>query len=143
MTAAAGLRDLAVRLERGSGPLLLTADDLQVPPAGLGELTGDPRPVTRALVSRETAADLRPAARSGRRSGAVRRRGGLVVSAGSSVHEVSRPDGVFVGALEVAEADRSGAADAARAAADLADRDGWDADPIDLLLVAMVRSGLA
>ena len=143
MTAAAGLRDLAVRLERGSGPLLLTADDLQVPTAGLGELTGDPRPVTRALVSRETAADVRPAARSGRRSGAVRRRGGLVVSAGSSVHEVGRPDGVFVGAIEVAEADRSGAADAARAAADLADRDDWDADPIDLLLVAMVRSGLA
>ena len=49
MTAAAGLRELAGRLERGSGPLLLTAGDLQIPTAGLGELTGDPRPVTRFL----------------------------------------------------------------------------------------------
>ena len=141
--AAAGLRELATRLERGSGPLLLTADDLQVPAAGLGELTGDPRPVTRALVSRETASDVRPTGARGRGSAAVRRRGGLVVSAGSPVHEVGRPDGVFVGALEVAQADRAAAADAARSAAEAADRHGWDADPLDLLLVAMVRSGLA
>ena len=142
-TAAAGLRELAARLERGSGPLLLTADDLQVPTAGLGELTGDPRPVTRALVSRVTASDVRPASASGRPSSAVRRRGGLVVSAGSPVHQVGRPDGVFVGALEVAQADRVAAADAARAAADSAARHGWAADPLDLLLVAMVRRGLA
>jgi hypothetical protein len=142
VTAAAGLRNLAARLERGSGPLLLTAADLQIPPAGLGELTDDPRPVTRALVSRATAADERPAG-EGHRSGAVRRRGGLVVSAGSPVHEVSRADGVFVGALEVAQSDRPRAADAARAAADAADRHGWQGDPLDLLLVSMVRSGLA
>ena len=142
MTAAAGLRELAARLDRGSGPLLLTAEDLQIPAAGLGELTGDPRPVTRALVSRETAADVRPPAAAGRPSGVVRRRAGLVVSAGSPAHDVGRPDGLFVGALEVAEADRPVAAAAARSAADAAARRGWAGDPRDLLLVAMVRRGL-
>lgn len=143
MTAAAGLRDLAARLERGSGPVLLTAADLQFPTAGLGELVGDPRPVTRALVSREVAADTRSAGAASGGSAAVRRRGGLVVSAGSPDHEVSRADGVFVGAVEVADADRGAAAASARAAADVADRLGWAGDPLDLLLVAMVRSGLA
>jgi hypothetical protein len=136
-TAAAGLEELADRLADGTGALVLLADDLQVHPAALDELTHDPRATTAALVSRDEGSDLRPAGPA-----RLRRRGGRVVSAGSPDHAVTDPDGVFVGALRVGAAERVTAAAAARSAAGTAARLGWTGDPLDLLLLALVRGGL-
>jgi hypothetical protein len=136
-TTAAGLEALAARLADGSGALVLVAEDLQLHPDGLDELTQDPRPTTAALVSGSDGSDLRPAGPA-----RLRRRGGRVVSAGSPEHVVSEPDGVFAGALRVGAAERATAAAAARSAAGTAGRLGWTGDPLDLLLLALVRGGV-
>jgi hypothetical protein len=131
------LEDLAHRLEQATGPVLLVADDLQVHPDALADLTHDPRGATAALVSRQGGeCDVRADAVA-----TVRLRGGRVVAAASSVHRVSAPDAASTGALQVAGADRAAAAEAARAAAAVARTSGWSGDPVDHLLVALVRRG--
>ncbi|HET9945911.1 MAG TPA: DUF5941 domain-containing protein [Actinomycetes bacterium] len=136
-TAAAGLEALADRLADGSGPAVLVAGDLQLHPAALAELTQDPRPTTAALVARAGDGDLRASGPA-----RLRRRGGRVVSVGTPDHEVTDPDGVFAGALRVGAGERATAAAAARSAAGTAARLGWAGDPLDLLLLALVRGGL-
>jgi hypothetical protein len=136
-TAAAGLEALADRLAAGSGPAVLVAEDLQLHPAALDDLTQDPRPTTAALVARTGEGDVRPDGPA-----RLRRRGGRVVSVGTPDHAVTDPDGVFVGALRVGAGERATAAAAARSAAGTAARLGWAGDPLDLLLLALVRGGL-
>ena len=134
---ARALDDLAGRIEASVGPALLVADDLMLHPDALAELGEDPRRTTAALVSRAGPAyDLRPGD-----GAAVRLRGGRVLAASSGVHRVRDGDASFTGALRVADADRPAAAAAARHAAALADAHGWAGDPLDYLLVALVRSG--
>ena len=62
-----------------------------------------------------------------------------IASAGSAVHQVSAPGQAFVGALVVDAADRDQAAKVLAAAADTSRFAGWDGDPVDLALVALVR----
>ena len=137
---AGGLEALADRLDQGSGDaghVVLVAADLQVHPDALADLTEDPRRTTAALVSRRAdPGDVRPADCAD-----VRVRSGRVVAAGSTVHTVVRGDARFTGALRVADLDRPAAAVAARQAALLAGSSGWVGDPVDLLLVAVVRGG--
>ena len=52
-------------------------------------------------------------------------------------------DAQFAGALRVADPDRAAAAGAARRMATLARQAGWRGDPLDYLLVALVRGGTA
>ena len=69
----------------------------------------------------------------------VRSAHGRIASAGSAVHQVSAPGQAFLGALVVDAADRDQAAKVLTAAADTSRFAGWDGDPIDLALVALVR----
>lgn len=133
------LQALAARLEAQPGHVTLLADDLQLHPDALADLTEDPRERTAALVSRGSRenGDVRPGARAD-----VRVRGGRVVAAASAVHRVRSADATFVGALRVADSDRAAAAEAARNMAGLAHRAGWSGDALDYLLVAMVRAGV-
>jgi len=137
---AGGLQALADRLEHSAGdagPVVLVAPDLQVHPDALADLTEDPRPTTAVLVSRGAGpGDVRPGPGSD-----VRVRSGRVVGAASSVHTVRAGDARFTGAMRVAASDRAAAATAARRAAALAGSSGWAGDPVDLLLVALVRGG--
>lgn len=134
---AAGLEALAARLEQGTGAEVLVATDLQVHADALGDLSLDPRATTAALVSRTRASgDVRPGACAD-----VRLRVGRVVAASSGVHRVAAADAEFTGALRVDGGDRRAAAAAARRAAGLARANGWVGDPIDYLLVALVRGG--
>jgi len=136
---AGGLEALAGRLESASGTVVLVADDLQVHADALADLTEDPRQATAALVSRPAdASDRRPGA-----DPAVRLRGGRVVAASSGAHRVRGGDAQFAGALRVADGDRAAAAAGARQMAGLARRAGWAGDPLDYLLVALVRGGTA
>ena len=139
---AAGLEALAHRLEHGSGPEVLVAEDLQVHPDALADLTEDPRATTAALVSRlpSTRSDSPGDVRAGAGAG-VRLLGGRVVDATAGGSGAAAPGARFTGALRVAAGDRVPAAAAARGAADLA-RDGAVAgDPLDHLLVALVQAG--
>lgn len=128
------LGDLARRIEEGPSPVLLVADDLQVHPEALADLT-----TTAALVSRASTDS------GGRATGPayVRLRAGVIAAATSSVHRTTARDAVFTGALRISDADRAGAAAAARDAASVAGELGWVADPVDVLLVALTRSGVA
>ncbi len=90
----------------------------------------------------------------------VRRRGGLVVSAGSLLHSVTGPDAAFVGLLVIGPTDLKAAtsavglmaevvasrpprADATRADATRGGGDSTSLDPLGPVLVALVRSGIA
>ena len=133
---AARLAALADRLERSRGPVVLVAEDLQVHADALADLTDDPRQTTAALVSRAgVSSDVRATGPAD-----VRMRAGRLAAASSPVHRVASPDAAFTGALRVADADRVVAAAGARAAAELARAAGWRGDPVDYLLVALVRA---
>lgn len=134
---ADALEELAARLDSERGPVVLVADDLQIHPDALADLTEDPRPSTTVLVSAVEGSDVRGPARVS----PVRLRGGRVVSAGSAEHRVAAADAVSTGAVRVADADRVAAAAAAREASVLASRLGWAGDPVDHLVVALVRGG--
>lgn len=66
-----------------------------------------------------------------------------IASAGSTVHEVTAPTGVSLGALVIDSSDVPAATRALIGAAASADALGWHADPIDLALVALVRAQVA
>lgn len=80
------------------------------------------------------------------RSGAdVRVRHHLVNAVGSSWHEVSGPDHVFVGAMRIGRADTAGAADAITGLANSVESGTVSPDPDDVIrlcAVAIVRSGI-
>ena len=130
---ATALLELVALLRSGEGPLAVRADDLVVSPAALAPLTHDPYAPTGLLV--------RPAAQRAD----VRVRHHVVTSVGTGFHEVAAPDHVSVGALVVANADRSAVA---TLVADLAlavdsgeiATDGTDL--IELVAVAITRGGV-
>ena len=95
---ATALLELVAILRSGEGPLAVRADDLVLSPAALAPLTHDPYAPTGLLV--------RPAAQRAD----VRVRHHVVTSVGTGFHEVAAPDHVSVGALVVANADRSAVA---------------------------------
>ncbi len=61
-------------------------------------------------------------------------------SAGSALHDVTAPTAASLGAVVVDARDVPAATDALVGAADAARAHGWQADPIDLALVALVRA---
>jgi len=107
----------------------LVAGDLVLPDEAAAELLLDPRRRTSAAVGPMAAHDQPN----------IRRRSGQVVSAGSANHRVSRADATFAGALLVARSDLIAAAGAVRAMADVAQRESWNGDVLEHVLVALVR----
>ncbi|MDQ1667804.1 MAG: hypothetical protein QOH75_3835 [Actinomycetota bacterium] len=127
--ALSGLADI---LQGSQEDVLIAAADVVVHDEALADLIRDPRPRSAALVSAATV------------SGAHRVRlvAGRVVDAGSDVHDPTDASSSFTGVLRLAAQDVCVAAAAAREMAQTAQRLGWDADPVDLLLVALVRRGV-
>jgi Family of unknown function (DUF5941)/CDP-alcohol phosphatidyltransferase len=123
------LSELADILGRTDDDVLIAAADLVLHDEALADLVRDPRPRTAVLVSGGG-----PGSAHG-----VRRRAGRIVDAGSDVHRVAGADGSFTGALRLAAGDRLAASAAAGEMAHTAARHGWTGDPVDLLLVALVR----
>ena len=129
--AADALRVLGGRLAAAHGSVVLLAEAaaesvvLQALPRLVGDDSG-------LVVSADGTA---PGA-------AVRTAGGRVIDAGSSVHQVTDPDSRSQGLVLVSDADREPAAMAATAAASDCRVEGFDADPLDLLVVALVRAGV-
>ncbi|MSO26713.1 MAG: CDP-alcohol phosphatidyltransferase family protein [Candidatus Nanopelagicales bacterium] len=131
------LRDTARKLRVAGGPVALVASDLVIAPAALAPITADPFAGTALLVQEVPG------------SGDVRVRHHLVNSVGSSHHRVTAPDHQFIGALAVAAADAQVVAQAIEAMADAAATGGLGdpahlaMDPVQLVAVAMVRSGVS
>jgi Family of unknown function (DUF5941)/CDP-alcohol phosphatidyltransferase len=125
---ATGLEALAAAARSGSGQLVLVAADLTVHPAALADLVDDPRPSTAALVSQAAAAvpDLRV-------------RAGRVLAVATPAHQVTEADTAFAGAVRLGAGDRAAAAAAADELAELARRHGWTGDPLEFLLLGLVR----
>lgn len=130
---AVALSELADILARAEDDVLIVAAELVLHDEALADLVRDPRSRTAVLVS------------GGRTDGAhqIRRRAGRIIDAGSDVHRVGDADGSFVGALRMAAGDREAASAAAREMAQAALLHGWQADAVDLLLVAFVRRDVA
>ncbi|MGH8968522.1 MAG: DUF5941 domain-containing protein [Actinomycetes bacterium] len=128
---AGALEQLARRMAGAGGPVVIVPAELVLHDAALADLIDDPRPGTRLLVSRL----------AGRHD--VQLRAGQVVAASSAQHRVGAPDARSTGALLVGAADLESAAQAALEMAGVARRSGWVADPVDLLLVALVRRRVA
>jgi hypothetical protein len=101
---------------------------------------------------RRTAAYVVPSRRGdtgGRRGAddatiAVRRHGSpaVIASVGTAVHDVSAPDTAALGIVRVDARDRRQAAELWRQAAAAASARGWQADPLALALLALVRGGV-
>jgi phosphatidylglycerophosphate synthase len=127
---ATALRALADILDAAEVDVLVMPAGLVVHDEALGDLVFDPRDRTAALLARDGG------------SPTVRVQGGNIVDASSRVHHAGGPDRAFTGAIRVSRGDVAAAARAARDMADLAAGNGWAADPIDLLLVSLVRSGV-
>ena len=128
-----------------SGRTLVVDAALIVADASLGQLVDDPSVRSGALVSVPTSSD-RAGERAGLASGSatpVRVAQRRVASAGSAVHEVSAPNALWLGALVVDARDLGPASEALREAAQTAAAQGWDADPVDVALVALVRAQVA
>jgi hypothetical protein len=127
---ATALRGLADILDRADADVLVTTTGLVVHDEALGDLVLDPRDRTAALLAR------------GGGPLTVRVQAGRIIDAGSSVHNAGAADRAFTGALRVSRTDAAASARAARAMGEVARAHAWDADPIDLLLVALVRTGV-
>jgi phosphatidylglycerophosphate synthase len=125
---ATGLEALAAAARMGSGQLVLVAADLTVHPEALADLADDPRPVTAALVSHAPAAEPD-----------LRVRAGRVLAVATPAHRVTGADTAFAGALRLGAGDRAAAAAAADELAGLASRNGWVGDPLQFLLLGLVR----
>jgi phosphatidylglycerophosphate synthase len=117
-----------------SGRTLLVDGDLIVADASLGQLVDDPAVRSGALVL-----DGAAPAGSGGSAPPVRVTQRRITSAGSAVHDVSAPSAAFLGALVIDEHDLGQATAILRAALDTLTFAGWDADPLDLALVSLVR----
>ena len=124
------LRAIAARLRGATTPVVVLADELVVHEAALAPITRDPQASTALLV--------RPMPSGGN----VRVRHHMVMSAGSSFHEVSGPDAVMVGALVVGAVDHDAAAGAIDAMVVALEAGQVQGDPFDLAVVAIVRAGI-
>ena len=146
-----------------AGRTLIVDADLIVADACLGQLVDDPAVRSGALVG-----EVRPAGgdgpgserwtrgrwRAGGDPGAtgpgqvgdappVRVAQKRIASAGSTVHDVSAPNAASLGAMVVDARDVPAATEALAGVAATARTLGWDADPIDLALVGLVRAQVA
>lgn len=111
------------------GPVVLAARDVFTQREALAGVLADPRLGTAILTSRED---------RGPRSHPLRSERGRALAAGSEFHRVSAPTDWFLGVLKVAETDRG----ALLATADELATLRLDADPVALLVVGLVRSGV-
>lgn len=134
------LRQVQTVLERSDEAVALLSGQVLLHDEAAGELVLDPRQRTAAAVSGAGAPID------------IRRRGGQIISAGSTDHVVTGPDAAFVGVLVIARADLAAAAAAVGAMAEMAGSRGPAAagsgsggapDTIGHVLVALVRSGIA
>ena len=129
----AAIDGLIERLGAASSAVAIIAGDLVIADAALAPITSDPYAGTAMLV--------RPAGRDGD----VRVRHHLVNSVGSTFHQVTVPDHVFVGAMVIAPTDVRAATAALgdlRLRLAAGDLGAGPHDPMQLVAVALVRSGL-
>jgi phosphatidylglycerophosphate synthase len=127
---ATALRAVADLLDGGDSDVLVVVGSLVLHDEALGDLVHDPRERTAALLA------------SAGGPFTVRVQAGRVVDAGSAAHSPGTADRAFTGAVRLSSSDAPAAANAARAMAEVAADHGWTADPVDLLLVALVRTGV-
>ncbi|WP_281284794.1 CDP-alcohol phosphatidyltransferase family protein [Nonomuraea mesophila] len=135
----ADLRGVAKIARTTNGAVAVLPGDLVVHTEALALLLEHPAHDTGALVCRATAAaPLRPP---------VRVEGAKVVAAGSSFHLVPEANATFRGVLQASESDLGVLADIAEELAELADTGRLGpvtpVEAVDLLLVGLVRSGVA
>ncbi|SDK25834.1 Phosphatidylglycerophosphate synthase [Nonomuraea maritima] len=135
----ADLRGVAAIARAAGGALALLPADLVAHTEALATVLEHPARGTCALVSLDAAATpTRPP---------LRVESGKVVTAGSSFHAVPEPNATFRGVLQAGEADLACLADVAEELAELADAGKLGpvtpVEAVDLLLVGLVRSGVA
>ena len=158
-------RQLTSIAEGLAGRTLIVDADLIVADASLGQLVDDPAVLSGALVAEVSQSGVEGV---GIREGAVAGRdeapGGdpvatapgvwgaaapvrvtqrRIASAGSMVHDVSAPNAASLGALVIDARDVPAAAEALVGVAAAARTRGWQADPIDLALVGLVRGQIS
>ena len=146
-----------------SGRTLIVDADLIVADACLGQLVDDPAVRSGALVGEVgqgggdgpgSSAGPGDGGRAGGDPGATGPGGRVdappvrvaqkrIASAGSTVHDVSAPNAASLGAMVVDALDVPAATEALAGVAATARTLGWDADPIDLALVGLVRAQVA
>ncbi|WP_263008730.1 CDP-alcohol phosphatidyltransferase family protein [Nonomuraea phyllanthi] len=135
----ADLRGVAKIARISTGAVAVLPADLVAHTEALALLLDHPARDTAALISNDaTAAPMRPP---------VRVQGGRIVAAGSSFHVVPDANATFRGVLQAGEADLAALADIAEELAELADTGRLGpvtpVEAVDLLLVGLVRSGVA
>ncbi|GAA3242139.1 CDP-alcohol phosphatidyltransferase family protein [Nonomuraea helvata] len=136
---AADLRGIAKIARISAGTVAVLPADLVAHTEALALLLDHPARDSAALVSYEAAAaPMRPP---------VRVEGGEIVAAGSSFHVVPEANATFRGVLQAGESDLAALADIAEELAELADTGKLGpvtpVEAVDLLLVGLVRSGVA
>ncbi|MEV4116578.1 CDP-alcohol phosphatidyltransferase family protein [Nonomuraea sp. NPDC049695] len=136
---AADLRGIAKIARISAGTVAVLPADLVAHTEALALLLDHPARDSAALVSYDAAAaPMRPP---------VRVEGGEIVAAGSSFHVVPEANATFRGVLQAGESDLASLADIAEELAELADTGKLGpvtpVEAVDLLLVGLVRSGVA
>lgn len=128
------LAELATEAAANGEPFAVCAADLVVSDTPLLQVLDDPRDTSRALVA---------AADPDRPTFGVRAEGGRLVAAGSERHHLADPTGTFLGLLALRPADLPTAVAAWRDAAAVVEDQAWsDLDPVQVALLALVRSGV-
>lgn len=135
----ADLRGVAKIARTTTGAVVVLPADLVAHTEALALLLEHPAHGTGALVAHDVSASpMRPP---------VRVEGGKIVAAGSSFHLVPEANATFRGVLQTGEADLGSLADVAEELAELADAGKLGpvtpVEAVDLLLVGLVRSGVA
>ncbi|SDH78259.1 CDP-alcohol phosphatidyltransferase family protein [Nonomuraea jiangxiensis] len=135
----ADLRNVAKIVRAAPGAVVVLPADLVAHTEALALLLEHPARDTAALVSHDTiAGPLRPP---------VRVEGGKIITAGSSFHLVPAANAAFRGVLQAGEGDLRALADVAEELAELVDAGKLGpvtpVEAVDLLLVGLVRSGVA
>jgi phosphatidylglycerophosphate synthase len=134
----ADLRGVAKLARTATGAVAVLPADLVAHTEALALLLEHPAHDTGALISPGAAGPLRPP---------VRVEGGKIVAAGSSFHLVPEANASFRGVLQVGAADLAALAEVAEELAELADTGKLGpvstAEAVDLLLVGLVRTGVA
>lgn len=132
-----GLAERADEAAANGEPLAVCAADLLVSDTPLLQVLDDPRDGSRALVGPVDQTRMPAPA-------AVRVVRGQLVGVASARHQLTEATGEFLGLLVLRPADLPGAAAAWRGAAALITGRGWtDLDPVQLALLALVRTGTA
>ncbi|MGW4792516.1 CDP-alcohol phosphatidyltransferase family protein [Nonomuraea sp. NPDC004297] len=136
---ATDLRGVAKIARAATSAVAVLPADLVIHTEALAALLEHPSHGSAALISHDaTPGPLRPPARV---------EGGRVVAAGSSFHLVPEANATFRGVLQTGEADLATLADIADELAELADAGKLGpvtpVEAVDLLLVGLVRSGVA